>query len=98
LFGRGDLGALDAGTLAAAVAELPRTTAAPGELVVDLLVGSGLVSSKGAARRAIAEGGAYVNNAKVTSEDAVLGADDLLHGRFAVLRRGKRTLAVAEIA
>jgi len=95
LFGRGELTTLDAGTLGAAVAELPRTTAAPGDLVVDAFVGSGLVASKAAARRAIAEGGAYVNNIKVTSPEEVLSADDLLHGRYAVLRRGKKTLAVA---
>jgi tyrosyl-tRNA synthetase len=95
LFGRGELAALDAGTLAAAVDELPRTTAKAGDLVVDALVGSGLVASKAAARRAIAEGGAYVNNVKVTSDDAALTTEDLLHGRFAVLRRGKKTLAVA---
>ncbi|MFC8599152.1 MULTISPECIES: tyrosine--tRNA ligase [unclassified Isoptericola] len=96
LFGRGDLQALDAGTLGAAVSELPRTTAKAGDLVVDALVGSGLVASKAAARRAIGEGGAYVNNTKVVSEDAALAPEDLLHGRYAVLRRGKRTLAVAE--
>ncbi|MCF4123254.1 tyrosine--tRNA ligase [Antribacter sp. KLBMP9083] len=95
LFGRGELGALDARTLAGAVGELPRVTAKAGDLVADLMVGSGLVTSKAAARRAIAEGGAYVNNAKVESEDAALASEDLLHGRFAVLRRGKRTLAVA---
>jgi len=95
LFGRGELDALDAGTLGAAVAELPRTSVRAGDLVVDAFVGSGLVASKAAARRAIAEGGAYVNNVKVTSEEAVLEASDLLHGRHAVLRRGKRTLAVA---
>jgi tyrosyl-tRNA synthetase len=95
LFGRGELGSLDAGTLGAAVAELPRTTAKAGDLVVDALVGSGLVASKAAARRAIAEGGAYVNNVKVTSEEQVLEPSDLLHGRYAVLRRGKKTLAVA---
>jgi tyrosyl-tRNA synthetase len=95
LFGRGELGALDEPTLGAAVAELPRTTLRAGDLVVDLLVGSGLVASKGAARRAIAEGGAYVNNVKVTDEDAVVAAEQLLHGRFALLRRGKKTLAVA---
>jgi len=95
LFGRGELRGLDAGTLGAAVAELPRTTAKAGDLVVDALVGSGLVASKAAARRAIGEGGAYVNNTKVVSEDAALAAEDLLHGRYAVLRRGKRTLAVA---
>ncbi|MET3976185.1 tyrosine--tRNA ligase [Cellulosimicrobium sp. TH-20] len=95
LFGRGDLDGLDERTLEAAVAELPRATAQVGDAVVDLLVASGLVASKGAARRAVAEGGAYVNNVKVTGEDAVLGADDLLHGRFALLRRGKKTLGVA---
>ncbi len=95
LFGRGELGALDPGTLAAAVAELPRTTAKAGDLVVDALVGTGLVASKAAARRAIAEGGAYVNNVKVTSDEQVLQPADLLHGRYAVLRRGKKTLAVA---
>lgn len=95
LFGRGDLDGLDERTLEAAVAELPRATAQVGDAVVDLLVASGLVASKGAARRAVAEGGAYVNNVKVTGEDATLGADDLLHGRFALLRRGKKTLGVA---
>ncbi|PTU57522.1 tyrosyl-tRNA synthetase [Cellulosimicrobium cellulans] len=95
LFGRGDLDGLDERTLEAAVAELPRATAQVGDPVVDLLAASGLVASKAAARRAVAEGGAYVNNVKITGEDAVLGADDLLHGRFALLRRGKKTLGVA---
>jgi tyrosyl-tRNA synthetase len=95
LFGRGELGALDEQTLGAAVAELPRTPVRAGDPVVDLLVGAGLVASKGAARRAVAEGGAYVNNVKVTDEDAVVSAQDLLHGRYALLRRGKKTLGVA---
>ncbi|GGB96679.1 tyrosine--tRNA ligase [Cellulomonas carbonis] len=97
LFGRGRLVDLDEATLAAAVAELPRADVgedAPG--VVDLLVAAGLVGGRGAARRAIAEGGVSINNVRVTSEDAVLADDQLLHGRWAVLRRGKRTLAVAE--
>ena len=97
LFGRGDLAALDAMTLGAAVAELPRAEVPAGEaLVVDLLVEAGLVAGRGAARRAIAEGGVSVNNVRVEGEEAVLSADQLLHGRWAVLRRGKRTLAVAE--
>ncbi|BDZ43782.1 tyrosine--tRNA ligase [Paraoerskovia sediminicola] len=95
LFGRGDLEGLDEATLAASVAELPRADVAAGTPVVDALVSSGLVASKGAARRAVAEGGAYVNNVKVTDPEGTLGADQLLHGRFAVLRRGKRTLGVA---
>jgi tyrosyl-tRNA synthetase len=95
LFGRGDLADLDEVTLRGAVSELPSTPVVVGSPVIDALVGSGLVASRGAARRAIAEGGAYVNNAKVTSEDQTVAPEDLLHGRYAVLRRGKKTLAVA---
>ncbi|MBO0925646.1 tyrosine--tRNA ligase [Cellulomonas sp. zg-ZUI199] len=97
LFGRGELGALDAGTLGAAVAELPTARGAVGDPIVDLLAASGVVASKAAARRAVAEGGASVNNVRVASEDATLTADQLLHGRWAVLRRGKRTLAVVDV-
>lgn len=102
LFGRGDLGDLDEATLGAAVAELPRAQvhelAADGPLVVDLLTEAGLVAGRGAGRRAVAEGGVSVNNVRVSDPEAVLSADQLLHGRWAVLRRGKRTLAVAEHA
>jgi tyrosyl-tRNA synthetase len=101
LFGQGELRELDAETLAAAIAEVPHATvpAPPGELpsVTDLMAETGIVASKSAARRAIAEGGAYLNNAKVTQEDAVPSADDLLHGRFLVLRRGKRTVGAVEV-
>lgn len=98
LFGRGNLGSLDAGTLRDAVAELPSVAVPTGEhAVVDLLAASGLVQSKSAARRAIAEGGAYVNNAKVDGEDAVVGSGDLLHGRWVLLRRGRKSLAAVEV-
>ncbi|MEV5575932.1 tyrosine--tRNA ligase [Spirillospora sp. NPDC052269] len=99
LFGQGELGELDERTLAAALSEVPRTEVAPGDLpsVADLLAASGLCKSKSEARRAIAQGGAYVNNAKVESEDAVPSAEDLLHGRFLVLRRGKRNIGGVEV-
>ncbi len=96
LFGRGSLGDLDQATLGAAVAELPTAGGAPGDLVVDLLAATGVVKSKSEARRAIAEGGASINNVRVPDEDATLAPEDLLHGRWAVLRRGKRTLAVVD--
>jgi tyrosyl-tRNA synthetase len=98
LFGQGELRDLDAATLAAAIAEVPHVSVPAGALppVTDLLAQTGLVPSKSAARRAIAEGGAYLNNVKVTSEDAVPGAADLLHGRFLVVRRGKRTVGGVE--
>ena len=90
LFGQGALEELDERTLGAALAEVPRMEIPPGDLppVVDLLAGSGLCKSKSEARRTIAQGGAYLNNTKVTSEEAVPTTEDLLHGRFLVLRRG----------
>jgi tyrosyl-tRNA synthetase len=91
LFGQGDLATLDAGTLASALGELPNTTAAVGTPITQLLIETGLVDSISAGRRAIKEGGVYVNNEKIIDEAAVLG--DLLHSKFAVLRRGKKTLA-----
>ncbi|WP_372595229.1 tyrosine--tRNA ligase [Actinotalea sp.] len=97
LFGRGEIGELDAATLEAAVAELPRASVgAQLPAVVDLLVEAGLVAGRSAGRRAVAEGGVSVNNVRVTDAEATLGEEHLLHGRWAVLRRGKRTLAVAE--
>jgi tyrosyl-tRNA synthetase len=64
---------------------------------VDLLAETGIAASKSAARRVIAEGGAYLNNRKVTSEDARPDPSDLLHGRYLVLRRGRRTVAAVEV-
>ncbi|RKN12108.1 tyrosine--tRNA ligase [Streptomyces radicis] len=97
LFGQGELLDLDEATLAAAVSELPNATVSELGQVTDLFAEVGLVASKSAARRAVKEGGAYVNNVKVTAEDAVASADELLHGRWLVLRRGKRSLAAIEV-
>jgi tyrosyl-tRNA synthetase len=98
LFGQGSLEELPERTLAAALAEVPRATiAATGASFVDLLAESGLVESKSAARRAVKEGGAYLNNVKVTDEAYAPTADDLLHGRFLVLRRGKRSVGGVEL-
>ncbi|MEU8959605.1 tyrosine--tRNA ligase [Streptomyces sp. NPDC048518] len=97
LFGQGDLAELDEATLAAALSELPHIEVAELGQVVDLLAEVGLVASKSAARRTVKEGGAYVNNVKVTAEDAVPAAADLLHGRWLVLRRGKKNLAAVEV-
>ena len=95
LFGQGDLATLDEATLAAALSELPSATASAGAPIVQLLVDTGLTSSLSESRRAIAQGGVYVNNAKVESDAAVL--EQLLHGKHAVLRRGKRTLAAVRV-
>jgi tyrosyl-tRNA synthetase len=95
LFGRGSLDDLDPATLAGVMEEVGgvRLPGIPGQAsVVDLLERSGVVSSRGAARRAIAEGGAYLNNRRVDDPDALLEADDLLQGRYVILRRGKKTV------
>ncbi len=98
LFGRGELGRLDEATLAAALRETAVAELKPGgpDGIVDLLVATGLSASKGAARRTIAEGGVTVNNVRVDGEDWVVGPSDFLHGRWLVLRRGKRNIAGVE--
>jgi tyrosyl-tRNA synthetase len=100
LFGRQDLRELSEPTLAAVVAEVGGVALlAEGQFppIVDVLERSGVVPSKAAARRAIAEGGAYLNNARVEDPDATLTPADLLHGRFAILRRGKRTVGAVTV-
>jgi tyrosyl-tRNA synthetase len=96
LFGGGALEELDEPTLRAALSEAPSLNVS-GETpsVVDLLA-DGLGLSKSDARRAVKEGGAYLNNAKVGEEAAVPGESDWLHGRFLVLRKGKRNVLVVE--
>jgi len=95
LFGRGDLDRLDEATLAAALRETTVAELAPGgpDGIVDLLVSTGLSASKGEARRTIAEGGVAVNNVRVDSEAWAPSPSDFLHGRWLVLRRGKRNIA-----
>lgn len=92
LFGQGDLEALDSETLEAALRELPHTTTSPGATVVQVLVDTGLCSSLGEARRALDQGGVYLNNVKVDDAALTVGARTL-SGGMAVLRRGKKTLA-----
>jgi tyrosyl-tRNA synthetase len=65
--------------------------------VAELLALTGIVPSRSAARRLIAEGGAYLNNRKVTSEDVVPDRGDLLHGRYLILRRGKRHVGAVDV-
>jgi len=100
LFGQGDLSSLDEATLGSALAELPRTQIESGSEIptwVDLLAATGVVDSKSAARRIVKEGGAYLNNEKVTGEDFRLEKSHFLCGKYAVLRKGKRDLAAVEL-
>jgi len=94
LFGQGELRELDASTLDSAMREAPNASVSLNNnapTVSELLVACELVASNGAGRRAIAEGGVSVNNVKVTDENATVSIDDFLHGKWLILRRGKRT-------
>ena len=95
LFGRGELDRLDEATLAAALRETSVAELAPGgpDGIVDLLVATGLSASKGEARRTVAEGGVSVNNVRVDSEAWAPSPSDYLHGRWLVVRRGRRNIA-----
>lgn len=99
LFGQGELSELDETTLASALSQLPQTTLQAGEPIpawIDLLVATGVVDSKSAARRIVKEGGGYLNNVKISGDDFTPSESDFLHGRFIVLRKGKRDLAAVE--
>jgi tyrosyl-tRNA synthetase len=93
LFGRGELAAIDEPTLEAALTEAGATDIAAIGEVVDLFVTSKLVASRSEARRALAEGGLYINNQRITDAEHMPATDDLMHGRWLVLRRGKRSIA-----
>lgn len=92
LFGRGQLEELTPQTLETVLREVGAQSVAVDVSIVDALALSGVVESKGAARRAIAEGGAYLNNVKVEDPELLLTPSTLLHGRFAILRRGRKTV------
>ena len=91
---------LDEKTLASALAQLPKVTIDKSEAFptwVDLLAATGVVESKSAARRIVKENGAYLNNEKISGEDFAPTKENLIHGKFLVLRKGKRDLASVEV-
>ena len=100
LFGQGEIGDLDLKTLDSALSQLPKTIIKKGDPYptwVDLLAATGVVDSKSAARRIVKEGGGYLNNKRVESEDFTPSKADLLHGKYLLLRKGKRDLAAVEV-
>lgn len=94
IFGRSELAELPASVLKAVMTELGAEAVEmpDGISIVDALVHAKVVESKSAARRAVTEGGAYLNNEKITSDELVIDSSSLLHGKYALLRRGKRTV------
>ncbi|MER7004961.1 tyrosine--tRNA ligase [Dactylosporangium sp. NPDC000555] len=97
LFGRGSLGELSASTLRAALSEAGLVAAPAGSTVADLFIAAGLASGRNDARRTVAEGGAYVNNERVSDAEEIVPADRALAGGLLVLRKGKRTFAGVEL-
>lgn len=99
LFGRGELTDLTDTTLRSVLAEagLSHIDAATHPTVIDLFLAAGLTTSKGDTRRALADGGLYINNQRITDETWTPDAADLLHGRYLVLRRGKKNFGGIEL-
>jgi tyrosyl-tRNA synthetase len=98
IFGGGDVRDLDEATLQAAASALPRAEVNGGlPPVDDLLVSSGLATSRSDARRTVSDGGIYLNNQRVVDASHAPSAEELLHGRWLILRRGKRSVAVIEV-
>jgi tyrosyl-tRNA synthetase len=96
LFGKADPRSIDPAVLHDAVADLPRATGRAGQPVVEALVETGLVASRGAARRLLGEGGVSINNVKVADPEQELTEGDFLHGTTVLLRRGRRSLAAVQ--
>jgi len=97
LFGRGALDDLSPATLRAALSEAGLATVEELPTYAAAFKEAGLTAGLGEARRAIAEGGLYVNNERITDGDATVAPETLLHGRFLVLRKGKKTIAGVEL-
>ncbi len=96
LFGKGDIAEVDERTLEAIASEVPTATVPPAEATpVRALVDTGLVRGNGEARRAVQQGGAYINNTKLEDAEALVAEDEWLHGKYLVVRRGKKSLALA---
>ncbi|WP_284850218.1 tyrosine--tRNA ligase [Corynebacterium rhinophilum] len=97
LFGRAELQELDESTLSSALQETEVVEVSTQATILDLLVESGLEKSKGAARRTVGEGGAYVNNQRIEDIEWSPSSQDLLHGSWLVLRKGKKRFAGARV-
>jgi tyrosyl-tRNA synthetase len=66
--------------------------------VLDAFVVTGLVKSKGDARRLLQQGGLYANGEKLSPEKGVLAMSGAIHGQYYVLRKGAREIAIVRLA
>ena len=100
LFGQGELKDIDKNILVAALSEagltkIKLTTEMPN--ILDILQQTNLCESKSAAKRTVEEGGAYINNVRISDLNWTPTKTDLIHGSLLVVRRGKKVMAGVEI-
>jgi tyrosyl-tRNA synthetase len=102
LFG-GEVSGLSAAEIEDIFADVPSSTldkerlSGEGLSLIDLLTDSGVVKSKGEARRAISEGGVYLNNHRVSEAAQTVSLNDLMQGHFIILRRGKKNYHLIKV-
>ena len=102
LFG-GDIAGLTAAEIQDIFAEVPSSDLpktqleGQGHAIVDLLSNSGVATSKGDARRSIAEGGIYLNNRRVSDAEQMVSLNDAIDGQFLVLRKGRKNYHLVKI-
>jgi tyrosyl-tRNA synthetase len=101
LFGGAPIREASADVLKVLAQELPGARAARAEIVgmsvLDALVKVGLASSKGDARRGIQGKGFLVNGETVAAPERTLAEQDLLHGAWVMLQKGKRNHALLAV-
>ncbi|KIZ02509.1 tyrosyl-tRNA synthetase [Monoraphidium neglectum] len=92
---------LDAATLEAIAGDAPtcslKREQVEGQLLVDVVVASGMLPSKGEVRRMVKNGGVYLNNAKVADDKRALTPADLIDGRLALLACGKKNKMLVRV-
>jgi len=94
----GDFAALNEEDLAEALADMPKTKLEkqPSIGIVDLAVAVQAAPSRRQAKQDADSGALHVNGAKIAGSDAVVTQEMLLHGKYAIVRRGKKNYYVAE--
>jgi tyrosyl-tRNA synthetase len=68
-----------------------------GMSIIDLLVDGGVTKSKGEARRSIQEGGINLNNLRVTEIDRMVTAQELIDGKYLILRKGRKNYYLVKV-
>jgi len=102
LFG-GSIHGLGADEIADIFADVPSSEIQKAELegegveLLDLLVASGVASSRGDARRGIEGGGIYLNSVRAEDPQGRVGVDRAIEGRFLVLRKGKKNYHLVRV-